>query len=186
MPFPFSLYDEDPFAPEDGDEVDIADIDRQTSKYSTVEDPAYANNPLDVHPEWYDRGMLDAPEYWSNPSVLGQGVDRPKLQRPTSTEEELDLVQEAMAPRGPFERGDRPGRPSGEGGGGGFDPTRRISPPEGDRRPIVGYRLWDRVEKKYIGDMYGPGQGKRLRSRAHRLDNEYGAYRYSVDPIFGE
>jgi hypothetical protein len=43
------------------------------------------------------------------------------------------------------------------------------------------YKLYDRVEKVYVGSDYT--DRKRARSAADRKDNEYGAIRYSVDPV---
>lgn len=69
--------------------------------------------------------------------------------------------------------------------GGGTGPTGAGNPGE-VRREIQGYRLWDNVEKRYIGNEYKPNrtQRRRLQTRADKMDNEYGAYRYQVRPQF--
>jgi hypothetical protein len=43
------------------------------------------------------------------------------------------------------------------------------------------YKLWDRIEKVYVGNDYT--DKNRARSAADKKDMEYGSGRYSVDPI---
>jgi hypothetical protein len=43
------------------------------------------------------------------------------------------------------------------------------------------YKLYDRIEKVYVGSDYT--DRKRARAAADKKDNEYGAIRYSVDPV---
>ena len=43
------------------------------------------------------------------------------------------------------------------------------------------YKLYDRVEKVYVGSDYT--DRKRARSAADKKDNEYGSIRYAVDPV---
>lgn len=43
------------------------------------------------------------------------------------------------------------------------------------------YKLWDRIDKVYVGGDFA--DKKRARNAADKKDNEYGAYRYAVDPV---
>lgn len=53
------------------------------------------------------------------------------------------------------------------------------------KREIIGYHLKD-ARTGAILAKYGPTQGKRARTRADKLDLEYGAIRYTVLPIYKE
>ncbi len=53
------------------------------------------------------------------------------------------------------------------------------------KREIIGYELKDNRTGAIVGK-YGLAQGKRARTRADKLDLEYGAIRYSVRPIYKE
>ena len=50
---------------------------------------------------------------------------------------------------------------------------------------ITGYKLIDTKTKTVI-QTYAANKGQVARNRMDRLDNQYGAYRYSVKPIFSE
>ena len=53
-------------------------------------------------------------------------------------------------------------------------------------REIIGYQIIDCQTGKQIGATYTYANRKRARSRADRLNLDYGAHRYSARPIFGE
>jgi hypothetical protein len=51
-------------------------------------------------------------------------------------------------------------------------------------KQIIGYRIWDKQSQVFVSTVYG--KLTRATRRADKLDNEYGAYRYSVRAIYGE
>ena len=51
-----------------------------------------------------------------------------------------------------------------------------------EKNIIVSYRIWDCIEKRYIGATYT--NRKRAETRADKLDIGYGAYRYYTKKIF--
>lgn len=53
-------------------------------------------------------------------------------------------------------------------------------------REIIGYRIIDSQTGQQVGTTYTYANRNRARSRADRLNLEYGAHRYSARPIFGE
>jgi hypothetical protein len=82
MPFPFSLYEEDPFASEDQvfDEEQIAEIDLLGNQYVHRPNPDIPDSPAGgIDPAYRERGMLDAPEFWDSTGMVGTGIGRPKM-----------------------------------------------------------------------------------------------------------
>ena len=53
-------------------------------------------------------------------------------------------------------------------------------------REIIGYRIIDSKTGQQVGATYTYANRNRARSRADRLNLEYGAHRYSARPIFSE
>ena len=50
-------------------------------------------------------------------------------------------------------------------------------------KTIEGYRVIDLQTRKQMGNNYAYAQRNRARARADKLDLEYGAHRYTAQPI---
>lgn len=51
-------------------------------------------------------------------------------------------------------------------------------------REVEGYRIWDCKDRAWVSSLYGPTQRKRAHTRANKLDQKYGAIRYSVKTFY--
>jgi hypothetical protein len=59
-------------------------------------------------------------------------------------------------------------------------------PKEGAERNITEYRIMDTQTKWPVGSPYSLQQKNRARSKAEKMNQEFGAVRYSVQPIFSD